>query len=210
MRLFPLGYELNCSVLIPTESTRLPELAELIIERLLPPELLSGKEVRDVKGASEGGSEVALLIEGGLTSDTEVVEPFQLWIQTRFKAFEGAHHIIHSSTISGNGMLFDLISPHEALHEIGRLLPIRLRRLRVGLEFFRSRVAAMIGFTPTICGGLEINADERQIAIALHGDALKRGSNHPLRSSPIREELEAIFLKMCGISISEEIRRSLP
>jgi len=207
---FPFGFlkEFHGSFSITAES--LPRLCSSCIKKLLP-EISSGEfSLTDVKGgdARSGFSHLTsgefqnygpaqdeiLLLAGEFRNfdgeGNEKISSFSITVCTRFKEFQGAHHIVHSVTVTPLGEFPDDLSPIACLLNLDLIKDLTIHAFRISMDLFSSRFTSVLGFAPVALDHLLIEVSPTEGLLSLKSEGVKDKAALPLtRHERTKEEL---------------------
>lgn len=190
---------------------------------LIPEQALDGKPLRDLKGREPGSlGEAALsgdelfFASGTIYTGTHsthpqgmralVGEPFYLRITSKFIEFDGPAHIVYSPAIVLGEDVPSLLPAAEYVREIGRLVPLALDRVRLGVELFSGSFAgSMFGFSPAVTESLYLELTPGAAKLSIDA-ALKRSADLPLSREGYFERADRVFQAACGFSMIKDFR----
>jgi len=202
-QILPWGFTATLHDRRPLPPFHLPLLVDVVMRTILPAEALRGLPLTDLRGAQRDGYEELLSIRGFAPPDTpggapdagaELSEPFEFSLLTSFEAFKGNHHIIHRVSPRVVGAL-----PADLdLHRIGSAFPLRITEVKLGLELFRSRLLAILGFTPVVTESLSLRATEEEVEVTVIAEGLAHRDDRPTLLWPHFAALGEVLLKATG------------
>lgn len=202
--LFPWGYKNVVSYTADIEPFQLTELADLILNAKFLLDLISNKQLSNLKGR---GEKQFLLIEGSdiiennellsitgkiIDPNEDEIEPFKANITTPYSKSE-ANKIYHQVTYNPAVNLPQNI----LLQEIPKLIPVTLDYFRFGLVKYKSRlVSGMFGFLPVCNGHLILDCNTKQFKMEIMEEGLASKEASPWGDDEIFKNLTGIL--QCG------------
>ena len=116
--------------------------------------------------------------------------PFFLRISSKFETFKGSRHIMYRVRHSGTPAL-DEMRPFLSGRLLARLLPLRLEKIRLGLENYRGRTfGAMFGIVPSVQDRLYLEVTRSSIQLRSSCEYSSRKSKLPFSDQNLLSHLD--------------------
>lgn len=214
------GYNAEYQLHSKIKPSGIARLTDYILNVVLPAPTLSGGILLDLKGKDfpvAKGSEELLeeifyvsgeapqtqILDDDPNSEQTVYVDFTLQILSEFDSFEGNHHIKHRTKIIRSSELPDYLS----VGQLGRVFPLKINTLRLGLEVFQSRCFfASLGFAPIVTQTLQISCCKEDLNISITAENLKNKTVKPLQKDDLLNKISFITEELADISIQKEWR----
>jgi len=198
----------------------LPDLLDALLSEIVPSDAFARRDLIDMKGsdtpamlASEipeasDAKEELVFVSGRVVSEElrEEQQNFQAKIVTSFKEFSGKDKIVHACKVLYTGSL-----PSDfPISEIGRAVPVEIRKFRIGLDFFRSSFAwASLAPSPEVYETLLVECTPKDCKLKLIAEHLKDPDTLPFETDHRLEKLDAVFLKVLNVSIRKDYQQKV-
>jgi hypothetical protein len=148
------------------------------------------------------GEELAF-IAGEIPNDSG---NFQIRLQSSFKQFAGAHHILHDTKLVYRGDLPAAFRPSI----IARVFPLRITHFRLGFEFFKSSFMSLLfGFAPIVNETLLLEADTKTLNILILAEGAKKRDILPLSRNDLFNKLGQVLAQSLKLDICQDYRSKL-
>ncbi len=215
--LFRGTFHSEIQISIPMPALGLSLIADSMVRSLLPQAAYSQGEVHDCRGADAGRwregkqsnqYELLFRVAGDYFSQGEIPaqqipNTFEIRVESAFARFEGSHHIVHQLGLHEKGGLSDYLPLAIAMRDIGRLVPMRLKRIDLGMEFFESKRYMVFGFAPVVTEYFTLSATSETLALSIGADSLPSRESVPLSRSEYFEKLRRLLLECCNFDLRE-------
>ena len=188
----------------------LPYLIDSILRTVLPDEARHSGSIIDLKGLdrprsglhhSAAPAEELLFLSGHVPDPAaEEQQRFDVTLLSRFSAFQGSHHVVHSVEEKRCGEIPACV----VLQTLGRAFPLHIETFRLGLEAFTSRAVMLLGFTPSVTQSLSLNCDRHHLELRLSGEKLRNVAVIPFEQYGIFERLDETLRKILGFSLKAD------
>jgi hypothetical protein len=216
------GYSAEYSHTLEVNGSGLSDLIDQLIRALHDYLGVQGvrASLRDFKGRNRGdkllseipgeGEDELFRVGGSIATDPAGDDfewsPFDLTCRAVFSAFEGTHHIRHSTDLQRS----DSLPPWLPWELIGAAAPIRPSYCRVGLERFQSRFTlSSIGFMPQVTDSFLLDATGGTAQVRIITEQRSRKPCNPTEEIPAFGALATALQKALGFDLKESFRDSL-
>lgn len=218
----PWGYASQYDLEAPLPPERLPELAQLLLTRLLPQAARSHQTIIDQRGRDPWresllpsatlpppqGEELFFLSGTRPCSATDSdpdAEPwpehFELGYYTAFSHFEGPSHIAYAVKRMQRG------AEETTLSELDLILDPRtcIQGVRLGVELFEPRFFSIFGFSPIATQLLQAEAVAGKLRLRLSGEGLSRKDAAPLKSTALMGSVAKVLEELLGFDLLQDL-----
>ncbi len=197
--LIPWGWEGEYNLSGAVSGENLTAFTRLLVQKMVPLEILAGQQVIDLKGRDPNlllvdtipvewkprGYEL-IYIRGHLSPEDQDAIEFCLTVESEFAEFVGNHHIKHSCKETRYGDL----PPDFKLYTFSSYPDLSVDLLRLGFEFFKSNIfTSMLGFAPEVTERLLIDAKPGELRLRIVQERMKLRNERPLLKDQFLEKL---------------------
>ncbi len=189
-------YSVCFDAAIKISPSTLPLIVDGIVRHVIPDATMSNAVLKDLKGfdlpaLNTAPKEEILLIKGEvpLHSTGDERNSFRLELFSNFKAFVGTHQIEHSTTELRRGVLPEFVRTRN----IGRIFPLLISEVRLGLEQFTSQQFAFFGFTPEVTQRLKLEIKDGDLKVEITAEKLRSLVDLPFSASGVFQRLSQVL-----------------
>jgi hypothetical protein len=201
-RLLRRGYRARYEALFALQPGNLSRLADVLLAQLLSPQYLASPQLTNVKGrdarqiehpaffSRPPESDEMLYLAGTYPDVSGHLQHFASSVVTNFLDFPTNADIRYQVLTIPDPKL----PPWLTNADIPFAIPLELKELRIGLQFFKPRiVCSLFGLTPVVDETLLIEANQEMAWVLLEGENLKLPSALPLEWNQTTKQLSTVL-----------------